>query len=119
MIYDGQIDLKSTKIYMQKKGLTMRIINYYRGGTDKLSGFVYDTDTKTYKEFAIAGKDWTENFKKDNTLYSRHKKNFKIPADIDYFFPTKGDMTKRLDTIKKLKFKKDNKMILDFGVCIL
>ena len=68
----------------------MRIINYYRGSTDKLSGFVYDTDAKTYKEFAIAGKDWTEEYVKNNTYYSRHKKNFKIPADIDYFFPTKS-----------------------------
>ncbi len=97
----------------------MRIINYYRGSTDKLSGFVYDTETKTYKEFAIAGKNWTEEYTKNNTYYSRHKKNFKIPADIDYFFPTKTDMTHRLETIKKLKFKKDDKMVLDFGVCIL
>ena len=94
----------------------MIICNYYRGGTDKLSGFVYDTEKKTYKEFSIQGKDWTRDFKKDNNIYSVPVSGFNNPGDIDYFFPTKADMTSRLETIKQLGFTRDDVMILDFGI---
>ena len=97
----------------------MLINNYFRGSTDKLSGFVYDTEKKTYREYVLKAEVWSEEYWKNNTLYSSPKKKFKDPADISYFFPTKTDMLKRLETIKKLKFKEDVKMILNFGVCRL
>lgn len=101
----------------------MIICNYYRGGTDKLSGFVYDTEKKTYKEFTIVGEDWTDTVRKKapykyigERIYSVHKPGFKVPGDISYFFQTKSDMTDRLETIKQLGFTKDDVMILDFGI---
>ena len=97
----------------------MKIINYYRGSTDRLSGFVYDTDNNTYKEFTLAGNVWTEEIKKGNNIYSVSKKAFKLPADIDYFFPTKSDMSTKLTDIKNLGFTEDAGMILDFGVCTI
>ena len=71
----------------QIKEMLMKIINYYRGGTDKLSGFVYDTDTKTYKEFSIKGGLWTKDIMKNGNMYSVSKPAFKIPADIDKIRP--------------------------------
>lgn len=100
----------------------MVICNYYRGGTDKLSGFVYDTEKKTYKEFVIQGKDWTQEVRNKapynyigENIYSAAP-GFVVPGDIDYFFQTKLDMSSRLETIKHLGFTKDDMMVLDFGI---
>lgn len=95
----------------------MLIINYYRGGTDRLSGFIFDTEKKIYKEFCLPADTWSEEYTKDNTYYSRPKKKFKAPGDISYYFQTKWEMESKMVEIRKLGFKKNDNMVLDFGVC--
>lgn len=96
----------------------MLIMNFYRGCTDRLSGFVYDTEKKDYKEFSLSGKEWVENYMKDDYFFSRAKKEYKSPADIEYGFQTKADMEIKLNEIKRLGFKQNKTMSLDFGVYI-
>ena len=94
----------------------MLIANYYRGGTDRLSGFVYDTKKKTFTTYSIKGIDWVEEYQDKGCLWSKPKTGWKEPADISYFFPTKSDMKECLTRIKQLGFKEDTSMVLDFGL---
>ena len=90
----------------------MFITNYYRGSTNKLTGFTFDTERKKYKEFVLAPKDWT------NTIdyYSIKKDGFEMPGDLSYYFPTKSEMSGKLEQLKQLGFVEDQNMILDFGI---
>lgn len=90
----------------------MIITNYYRGSTDKLTGFAFDTDRKTYKEFAIPGKIWTDD--KGNRISP--KNGFDTPGDLDYYFRTLTEMQWKLDDVRKMGFEEDKNMILDFGI---
>ena len=94
----------------------MLISNYYRGVTDKLSGFVYDTEKKTYKKFVVKGKDWTDEYVQNGYIYSKIKSGWKEPSDISYTFSSKGDMELKLCEIKQLNFTEDKSMKLDFGL---
>ena len=99
----------------------MIINNYYRGATDKVSGFAYDTEAKTYKEFSIQGKDWTreavgvDEFGRKRSCIMT-KEGFRLAGDIACSFQTKWDMEIRLDDIKELGFTEDTAMVLDFGI---
>ena len=90
----------------------MQISNYYCGSTDKISGFVYDTEQRTYKEFTVREQEWIQE--KPNGL-TEIIPGFHIPGEIEYFFQTKRDMLFRIDRIKKLGFTEDAEMVLDFG----
>lgn len=97
----------------------MTICNYYRGGTDRLTGFVFNTELKTYKRFQIKTDIWTETYYKDNVEFSRPLKEFKTPADIYYYFNTLTECFDKLNEIKELGFAEDETMKLDFGVVVL
>ena len=88
----------------------MLITNYYRGGTDRVSGFVFDTEKKIYKEFVFKGKEW-----RDRNTYD-FIDGFKMYGDLQYFFPTLRDMEHQLVQIRVLNFKEDPSMVLDFGI---
>ena len=94
----------------------MLITNYYRGGTERLSGFTFDTEKKTYKSFVIPAKEWSHEWvdNKGNVM-SAPLKNFKTPGDVYYHFGTKAELDEKLSAIKRLKFKEDTTMVLDFG----
>jgi len=87
----------------------MRILNYYQGETNKLSGFVYDTEARTYKEFSVNGKDWVDT-------NGMAKGGFFLPENIHYRFGTKWEMESKLADIKLLHFTKDNTMVINFGI---
>lgn len=89
----------------------MLICNYYKGCTDKLSGFVYDTSTRTFKSFVLKANEWAIN--------GYYKPGVKLPGDIDYFFPTLSSMEMQLERLKDLYFTEDTNMQLDFGKFIL
>ena len=97
----------------------MLICNTYWGGTDRLSGFVYDTEKKTYKEFSLAGETWAYSYIQKGNIYSHCKDGFKLPADIEYAFGTKSEMKSKLFDIQQLGFKEDTNMVLDFGLCVV
>ena len=92
----------------------MQIATYYRGGTDKITGFVFDTDEHSYKTFYINKDEWTEYTHR----FSCHmrKENFKMAGDIEYHMETKGDVDRQLSKIEALGYSVDNTMILDFGI---
>lgn len=90
----------------------MKICNYFKGGTDKLSGFVYDTETRKYKSFALKAEKWS-----DGCGY--YKTGVKLPGDIDYFFPTFHVMSLQLEKLKDLGFNEDLTMQLNFGAFTL
>lgn len=96
----------------------MIICNYYRGNTDRLTGFIFDTEKKTYKKFLIKGSDWTETYyRKDRkSWFSTCLDGFKIPADISYYFVTLTECESKLGEIKKLGFIEDNDITLDFNI---
>ena len=94
----------------------MLINNCYRGCTDRLSGFTYDTDRKTYKVYSLHGKEWTREEKRERALWSFPKDGWREPGDINYCFPTKFDMELHLEIIKELGFAEDKEMALDFGI---
>ena len=90
----------------------MLISNYYCGTTNKISGFVYDTDRKTYKEYTLSE---DEVFNADGKVCHMWH-GWKEPADISYAFRTKNDMLNQLSKIKNLGFKENQFMRLDFGL---
>lgn len=94
----------------------MIITNYYRGGTDRLSGFTFDTEMKTYKEFVIPGKLWTKEYVRRDRVMVGPMDGFDNPGDLDYYFPTLTEVHMKLNDIKRLGFKEDKDMVLDFGI---
>ena len=90
----------------------MTICNYYRGGTDRISGFVYNTDNKTFKSFIFSASKWLNE---DGT----YKFGFKTPGDIKYFFQTLRLLNDTLSELQYIGFKEDNNMPLDFGIFTL
>lgn len=90
----------------------MQICNYFKGATDKLSGFVYDVAAKEYKTFSLKADEWS-----DGKGY--YKPGGKLPGDIDYFFPTYNAMMLQLAKIKDLGFTENKNIQLDFGTFIL
>jgi len=93
----------------------MLISNYYRGSTELVSGFIYDTEKRTYKTFQLKAKEWSHTWRKGNYIKSGPLKDFKNPADITYYFPSKSEMEMKLIDIQKLGFTEDNSIVLDFG----
>lgn len=87
----------------------MLTVVYYLGSTNRISGFAYNTDKKTFKEFVITAKEWLNN-----------RSNFKLPSDepngIDYFMPTLSDVDGRRMRLERLGFTRDDNMVLDFGI---
>ena len=95
----------------------MLITNYYRGSTDRLSGFTFDTEMKVYKTFVIPAKEWSHEWiDKNHNLMSGPLKGFTTPGDVYYYFRTKTELDEKLTQLKRLKFKEDKTMILDFGI---
>ena len=90
----------------------MKISVSYRGSSDKLSGFVFDTEKKTYATFVINGKDWTRSEMKKTDrgvyMYSYPKKGFDTPGDIHFDERTLAD-------VEKLGFKETDDAI-GFGI---
>lgn len=95
----------------------MLINNYYRGGTNLFTGFVFNTEEKTYKKYQLKANEWSYEYEKDNNIISAPVSDFKVPADISYYFSTKSEMEIQLDKIIILGFTEDNSILLDFG-CI-
>ena len=94
----------------------MQILNYYRGSTDRLSGFAFDTEKKAYKEFSLSANDWVTFKRYKQHLISEPKEGFKQPCDIGYFFQTRRELDEKLHDLIVLGFKEDESMVLDFGV---
>ena len=92
----------------------MLISTYYRGETNKVSGFTFDTEEKTYKEYSFKESEWLFEDKNHNMHW---KTGFDpdMSADIAYFTPTFGDMQSYLTHIQNKGFIEDKNMILDFG----
>ena len=95
----------------------MLITNYYRGGTERLSGFTFDTEKKTYKSFVIPAKEWSHTWvDKKGNIMSAALDGFTTPGDVYYYFNTKAELDEKLSAIRRLKFKEDTTMVLDFGI---
>ena len=97
----------------------MTILNYYRGGTDRLTGFLFDTDRKTYRTFMLKAQDWAMEWKEGNKLYSGPKPGWKKPGDSHYWFLNLYQCNEKLHEIQSLGFTEDNTMPLDFGIFVL
>lgn len=95
----------------------MLINNYYRGGTNLLTGFVFNTEEKTYKKYQLKANEWSYEYEKGGYILSAPVSDFKVPADISYYFTTKSEMEIQLDKIIILGFTENNSILLDFG-CI-
>lgn len=97
----------------------MKISVSYRGSSDKLSGFVFDTEKKTYATFVINGKDWTRSEMKKTDrgvyMYSYPKKGFDTPGDIHFDERTLADVEGYLYQVEKIGFKETDDAI-DFGI---
>lgn len=89
----------------------MTISTYYRGGTDRVSGFIFDVESMSYKEFIFGWKMWIES--------GYPKKGFKMVGDLQYHTQTFGDMIDKLEAIQNLGFIEDKNMILDFGIFVM
>ena len=96
----------------------MQIFNYYRGATDKLSGFLFDTDTKKYKEVTVKNTEWSHEYKHKGATLVAPIEGFTAPGDIAYFFNTKSNLDAQLDKIRKLGFTEDKNIVVDFGIFI-
>ena len=94
----------------------MKIVNWYCGGTDRLTGYMFDTESKTYKQFCLKGETWAVSWKQGNNFYSGPKDGFKDPGDLAYYFPTLWECMRKLEELKKLGFTEDNDIVLDFGI---
>ena len=94
----------------------MLITNYYRGGTDLLTGFTFDTDQKTYKTFTLVPQEWAHAWVDGSHIKSGPLQGFKAPGDLAYYFQTKHEMASKLNQIITLGFKEDLNMSLDFGI---
>ena len=97
----------------------MLINNYYRGGTDRISGFVYDTEKKTYKNYVMTSDKWTDVKITVGGKIIKTKKGFKVPVEISYYFSTKQEMEMMLNLLKTLGFREDPAINLDFGIFTL
>ena len=104
----------------------MLITNYYRGCTERLSGFVCDTEKKTYKTFSLKADEWSHEYEVDKYRRGRMVKeevsgplpDYHNPSEISYYFNTKSEMEMKLSDYKYIGFVEDNSMILDFGSVI-
>jgi hypothetical protein len=93
----------------------MIISNYYRGGTNRITGFTVDTEKKIYKKFVIKESQWKE--KTDDVYHDPPKiQGFKMPGPMEYYFPTKTDMEIKLTQYENLGFIENKFMTLDFGI---
>ncbi len=97
----------------------MVINNYYRGTTDKLTGFVFDTESKTYKEYKLNADQWSKTVKGTREIYVVPRDSFVTPGDISYYFRTKEELKRQLEVIKSLGYKTDDGIRLDFGAFVL
>ena len=93
----------------------MIISNYYRGVSEKITGFVIDTENKTFKKYVLAPTEWSHEYKVGSHICSGPLPEFKNCGDIYYYFQTKTEMENWLEKYKKLGFVEDNQLSLDFG----
>ena len=104
----------------------MLITNYYRGCTDRLSGFVCDTEQKTYKTFDLKAEEWSQEYDVVKYRYGRLEEqrvfgpmsNYHDPSIISYYFKTKSEMEIKLNEYKSIGFVENTSMVLDFGTVI-
>ena len=94
----------------------MLISNYYRGGTDKVTGFVADTDRKVFKCYSFRGEEWIDSHITPGGVVYEIKEGFRDAGDLGYNFPTKVDMEIKLHDYQHLGFKEDADIVLDFGI---
>lgn len=87
----------------------------YRGSSDKLTGILLNTESKTYQTFVIKGKDWTNEIHMKKEWYTIRKKGFNIPDDLNFSQMSLGDVKTYLIDIKRLGFTKTMKKI-NFGI---
>lgn len=90
----------------------MKIDNYYYGCTGKLTGFVFDTEKRTYKRYELKSKEWERDC--GNKFYPQI--GFHSPGDIEYYFTALWRCNDRLEEIICLGFEADETMELDFGI---
>ena len=83
----------------------------FRGSSDRLSGVIFNTDSKKFSTFVIKGGDWT--VEKKVTVFRGTK--FKIPSDMHIDERGLYMVEDRVRTLRKLGFKEDESNI-DFGI---
>ncbi|ADL36099.1 hypothetical protein bpr_II161 (plasmid) [Butyrivibrio proteoclasticus B316] len=90
----------------------MLINTYYKGATDKVTGFVYDTDRKSFKDYSFVSSEWL-------TIKGREEEaveNFKMCGDMCYFMPTLKVLNQqRNELVNFCSFFEAADMVLDFG----
>lgn len=97
----------------------MLINNYYCGCTGKVTGFVVDTAKKTFKRYSFVGDEYRETkVTVDGRVHEILKPGYRDAGDIQYYFPTKGDMEHQLLTYMRLGFMEDDSAKLDFGIFV-
>ena len=92
----------------------MIITNFYRGQTNKLSGFTFDTQTATYKYWEVAADKWTITAPLGHAF---PKDNFALPGHLVYAYGTKYCLLNQLKKLKELGFAEDRTMKLSFDAC--
>ena len=92
----------------------MQIATYCKSKTDKIKGFVFDTEECSYKMFDINSDDWKEYLNKFGCHIK--KENFKMAGDIVYRMDTIVDVSLQLSKIEALGYSADDTMVLDFGI---
>ena len=91
----------------------------FRGSSDRLSGVIFDTDSKKFSTFVIKGGDWTVEKKVTVFRGTREmvfpREKFKIPSDMHIDERGLYMVEDRVRTLRKLGFKEDESNI-DFGI---
>ena len=92
----------------------MQINTYCKSRTDKITGFVFDTEECSYKTFDVNRDDWEEY----SIKFGCHikKENFKMAGDIAYRMETIVEVGSQLSKIEALGYSVDDDMVLDFGI---
>jgi hypothetical protein len=91
----------------------------FRGSSDRLSGVIFNTDSKKFSTFIIKGGDWTVEKKVTVFRGTREmvfpREKFKIPSDMHIDERGLYMVEDRVRTLRKLGFKEDESNI-DFGI---
>ena len=93
----------------------MLITNYYKGTNNNVTGIVFDTERKVYKNFKLKESDWADVI----GAYAYIKEKFKFPSEIDYYMKTKKELDEKLYELQSIGFLEDTSIDLDFGVITL
>lgn len=93
----------------------MLITNYYKGANNNVTGIVFDTEKKVYKNFKLKESDWADVI--GDFAYIKEK--FKFPSEIDYYMKTKKELDEKVYELQSIGFLEDTSIDLDFGVITL